>query len=75
MIKKILPLTEEENKALAYIYGYIDENGYSPTRTEMAEFLECSTQGADYFINQLKKKGKIKTNGKKWRNISIVDRT
>jgi repressor LexA len=67
-----LPLTSREEEILAYIYGYIDDNGYSPTRQEIAEKFKMRKAAADYFVNQLSEKGKIKITPNRWRNIKIV---
>jgi len=66
-----LPLTARETDILAYIYGYTDDNGYSPTRQEIAEKFKMTKNGADYFVLQLEKKDKIKIVGSKWRNIKL----
>lgn len=66
-----LPLTEKEQGILAYIYGYIDENNYSPTRQEIADKFGMTKNGADYFVMQLEGKGKLKITGSKWRNIKV----
>ena len=70
-MKKNLPLTDKEEKILAFIYGYIDNNKYSPTRMEISTKFKMSTRGSDYFVNQLIKKGKLKITDSKWRNIKI----
>lgn len=67
----MLPTTDKEEKILVYIYGYIDDNGYSPTRQEIADKFDMQKAGADYFINQLVKKKKIIILPNKWRNIEI----
>lgn len=72
MVTKKLPITEKENDILAFIYGYMDENKYSPTRREIAEKFKMSTQAVDYFIQQLEEKGKVKVLANKWRNIKIT---
>jgi len=70
-MKKNLPLTDKEEKILAFIYGYIDDNKYSPTRMEIAVKFKMSSRGSDYFVSQLIKKGKLKITDSKWRNIKI----
>jgi SOS-response transcriptional repressor LexA len=70
MINK-LPLTTREEEILAYIYGYIDDNHYSPTRKEIADKFKMSAQGAQHFIQQLIEKNKIKISTGKWRNIKV----
>jgi SOS-response transcriptional repressor LexA len=69
-----LPLTEKENEVLAYIYGYISDNGFSPTRQEIAKKIKTSRPGADYFVTQLVEKGKLKIGQNKWRNIKINEK-
>jgi Mn-dependent DtxR family transcriptional regulator len=68
-----LPLTDREEDILAYIYGYIDDNKFSPTRQEIADKFKMARPGADYFVNQLAEKGKIKITPNKWRNIKIKE--
>jgi SOS-response transcriptional repressor LexA len=67
-----LPLTEKESDILAFVYGYIDDNAYSPTRQEIADKFKMSNQAASYFINQLLEKGKVEISANKWRNIKIA---
>jgi len=66
-----LPLTKKENEVLAYIYGYIIDHGFSPIRKEIADKINTSNQGADYFVMKLVKKGKLKITNSRWRNIKI----
>lgn len=66
-----LPLTTREGEILAFIYGYIDDNHYSPTRKEIADKFKMSTQAAHYFIGKLIEKDKLKLTTGKWRNIKI----
>ncbi len=74
-----LPLTKREEDVFAYILGYIVDNGYSPTRQEIADKFEITPPGAQKFIQALEDKGRIitvKEDGKRIaRNIVIVDRT
>ena len=71
-MKNKLPLTEKETDILVFIYGFIDDNKYSPTRQEIAGKFEMSYQASDYFVRQLEAKGKVKILANKWRNIKIV---
>jgi len=70
-MNQALPLTKKEEDILAYIYGYIDDNKFSPTRQEIAEKFKITRPGVDYFVYQLAEKGKIKITPNKWRNIKI----
>jgi SOS-response transcriptional repressor LexA len=67
-----LPLTEKEEDILAYVYGYIDDNKYSPTRQEIGDKFGMSKQAANCFIGKLVEKGKLKILANKWRNIKII---
>lgn len=69
-----LPLTKKEEKILAYIFGYISDNKYSPTRVEIAIKFKISPAAADYFVDQLKEKNKIKTTKNRARNIQIIEK-
>lgn len=66
-----MKLTNKETDILAYIYGYIEDNKYSPTRQEIADKFKMTRQGADCFVSQLINKGKLKKNGNRWRNIGL----
>jgi len=70
-MSNFLPITEKESEILAFIYGYIDDNKYSPTRQEIADRFKMSSQAAAYFIKKLAKKDKLKITARKWRNIKI----
>jgi len=78
MNKTHLPITKKEEEILSYIYGYIDDNKYSPTRQEIADYInntnktKITPQGVNYFVNQLVAKNKIKLIQKKTRNLKIV---
>lgn len=69
-----LPLTTKEEKVYGFILGYVSDNGYSPTLSEIAEHIGSKQhQVADYFLKQLESKGFVKR-GKGWRNIKIITR-
>jgi len=72
-----LPLTKREEDVFAYILGYIVDNGWAPTRQEIATKFEITPPGAQKFIQALEDKGRIvtiKENGKRIaRNIAVVE--
>jgi SOS-response transcriptional repressor LexA len=68
----VFALTAKETDILAFIYGYIGDNGYPPTRQEIAGKFSITKQGANYFIIKLISKKKLKINRNKWRNIEII---
>ena len=67
-----LPITEREAEILAFVYGFVDDNKFSPTRQEIADKFKMSTSGVSYFIYQLVEKGKLRISEGKWRNIKIA---
>jgi len=52
-------LTEQEEKALAYIYGYKTDFGYSPLLEEIGNHLGVTKQRARAILQQLEDKGKV----------------
>lgn len=77
MAKINLPLTKREEDVFAYILGYIMDNGFSPTRQEIADHFEITPSGSQKFIQALENKGRIiilKEEGKRIaRNIAVVE--
>mgnify|MGYP003133388531 CR=1 FL=1 len=70
---KRLPLTRKERAVWGYILGYIEDNDYSPTLSEIATRLGSKNhQAASDYISRLESKGYIKRKRGKWRNISII---
>lgn len=67
-----LPLTKKEEDVLVYIYGYMTDHEYSPTREEISDHFNFTPQNASYYVNQLVNKGKIKISKGKIRNIVII---
>ena len=66
-------LTKKQEEVYCYIAGFITDNGYSPTRFEISENTgNISTQSVDDNVKNLAKKGWIKFNGKKFRNIELI---
>ncbi len=65
----MLPLTKKEEDVFAYILGYIVDNGYSPTRREIADRFNISIVGAQYFVNVLCQKNRIRLLGKKGKMV------
>jgi len=58
MIK--LPLTSREEDIYIYIMGYIVDNGYSPTRQEIANQFKFSPTASQKFLDSLEAKGRIR---------------
>jgi len=72
----VKPLTNRQKEALDFINSFIDTKGYSPSLKELAKFLRTENLStAQYFIQELEKKGHLKRNPHKNRGItSIVQR-
>lgn len=69
-------LTPLQARCLGHIIRFIEDNGFSPTRKELAEILEeKSTNGINQRLVQLQKKGYIKISSpRKKRNIVVLKR-
>jgi len=73
MPMSVKPLTNRQKEALDFINTFIRENGYSPSLKELANFLETENLStAQYFIQELEKKGYIKRDPHKNRGISPI---
>lgn len=58
------PLTEQQQRILDFIKGFIAEHGVSPTRQEIAdEFEFASTNAAQQHVVALERKGYVETLG------------
>ena len=72
-MQEVLPLTQRQKQAFDYITKYIQENGYSPALKDVASFLGTENLStAQYFIEQLTKKGYLKRQTYKNRGISPI---
>ena len=70
-MQEVLPLTKRQKQALDYITKYIQQNGYSPALKDIANFLSTENLStAQYFIDQLIRKGYLKKETYKNRGIS-----
>lgn len=64
-------LTKIQEDVYAYIAGYIDDNGYSPTYQEIAMRTDLTTQMVESHIKNIVAKGWLKYNGKKFRKLEL----
>ncbi|MDR2185773.1 MAG: transcriptional repressor LexA [Treponema sp.] len=67
-------LTHRQGEALAFIKEYIKIHAYPPTIREIADFFGISVKGAYDHVEALKKKGCVKSGGKRSRTIELVKR-
>jgi len=73
MALQVKPLTGRQKNALDFINSFHQENGYAPSLRELAGFLETENLStAQYFIEELERKGYIKRNPHKNRGIAPI---
>ena len=56
-IKQFPFLTDKQASVLRFLYDYLKENRYMPTRREVAQFLELKSDNSTAYLNALEKKG------------------
>src|SRR3989344_3806738 len=67
----VKPLTNRQKEALDFISSFITTKGYSPSLKELASFLKTKNLStAQYFIQELEKKGHLKRDPHKSRGIT-----
>lgn len=69
----MMPLTQAQSRALAFLHDYQTKHGYSPSRRELAEGL-CykSENGAQEILKRLEKLGAISMANNQARSIKIL---
>ncbi|WAT06469.1 LexA repressor [Rouxiella badensis] len=73
MIKQLSPITPKQREVLEFLKSFLAENGFPPTRGEIAEhFGFKSPNAADENLRSLVKKGFIKLSAGKFRGITII---
>ena len=65
-------LTPKQEDIYAYVAGYITDNGYSPTYTEIANKLGITTQMIDTHIKNIIKKKWLKFNTRRSRKLELI---
>jgi repressor LexA len=66
-------LTPRQEDIYAYIAGYITDNGYSPTYTEVSDKLNISTQAVEAHIKTIVKKGWLRFNNQRYRKLELTN--
>ncbi|MBU0935903.1 MAG: transcriptional repressor LexA [Spirochaetes bacterium] len=66
------PLTERQQKVLAFIEGYVEKKPYPPTMREIAEHFAISVKGAYDHVKALERKGCIKSGNHRSRTMELV---
>lgn len=66
--------SDKQQKILEFLNAFIEENGYPPTVREICAAVELkSTATVSYHLNELKRLGKVNSDGGKRRTISLPD--
>jgi SOS-response transcriptional repressor LexA len=66
------PLTERQTECLVFIYNYFIEHRYYPTQREIVQKMNLKTKSAATFVEPLRKKGYLKKEPGKRRNIDLT---
>lgn len=73
MALSVKPLTNKQKIVLDFVNSFMQEKGYAPSLRELAKFLYTENLStAQYFIEELEKKGYLKKNPHKNRGISAI---
>ena len=66
------PLTPRQKKVLDFINKFVEENGYSPSLNEIAQFFSKAVSTAQHFVNELQLKGYLQKENNVARGISSI---
>lgn len=73
MALSVKPITNKQKGALDFINSFIQEKGYAPSLRELAQFLDTKNLStAQYYIEELEKKGHLKRDPHKNRGIAPI---
>lgn len=65
-------LTDQQKKVYAFIAGYIEDMGFSPTYHEIAIRTNLTTQSVEAHVRNIVNSGWIRFNGKKFRKLELI---
>lgn len=71
-VKILPPLTEKQTRCLQFILNYFLKNRFYPTHREIADALGVRSNTAEMFVEPLERKGYIKRQPGKQRNIRLT---
>ena len=75
MKPKVKPLTEKQKRTLDFINTFAGRSGYSPSLKDIAQFLKTKNLStAQYFVEELEKKGHLKKVSGKNRGITLINK-
>jgi repressor LexA len=70
---KVKPLTNKQKDALDFVNSFLQDKGYAPSLRELAKFLDTENLStAQYYIEELEKKGYLKRDPHKNRGIAPI---
>ncbi len=73
MALTVKPLTNKQKDALDFINSFMHKKGYAPSLRELAKFLDTENLStAQYYVEELEKKGYLKRNPHKNRGIAPI---
>lgn len=65
-------LTKRQKQVLCEIEKFISENGYPPTRVDIANIMDFGPNAANQHIKAIEKKGAIKITPKTSRGLTVL---
>ncbi len=71
-VNNMKPLTPRQKKVLDFINTFSEENGYSPSLSEIAKFIGKAISTAQHFVAELQSKGYLQKEENVARGISSV---
>lgn len=73
-IKQFPFLTDRQASLLKYLYNFLSENRYMPTRREVAKFLDLKSDNSTPYLSALEKKGYLsKMETRTQRNLVLTE--
>lgn len=69
-MQDIKPLTGKQKQVFDFIASFVQENGFSPTLQEIADYLGKNISTAQHHVDELIKRGYLKKNSNKARGIT-----
>lgn len=73
VVKIQKPLTPRQKRVLDFICKFAEENGYSPSLSEIAKFLKKSISTAQHYVEELQNKGYLRKEENIARGISPIN--
>ena len=71
-LKVLPPLTKRQAECLSFLFDYFSERRYYPTQREITKRMNLKTNSAATFLEPLYKKGYLKKEPGRSRNINLT---